>query len=36
MSRSLKKGPYVDENLMKKVKKAIDAGEKNKSINLGF
>ncbi|OGH60196.1 MAG: 30S ribosomal protein S19 [Candidatus Magasanikbacteria bacterium RIFCSPHIGHO2_01_FULL_33_34] len=32
MSRSLKKGPYVDENLMKKVKKAIDAGEKNKSI----
>ena len=29
MSRSLKKGPYVDENLMKKVKKAIDAAEKS-------
>lgn len=28
MSRSLKKGPYVDEKLMKKVKKATDAGDK--------
>lgn len=31
MSRSLKKGPYTDEKLMKKVKKAIDTGDK-KSI----
>ena len=28
MSRSLKKGPYLDENLMKKVKKALDTGER--------
>ena len=28
MSRSLKKGPYLDENLMKKVKKALDAGDR--------
>ena len=28
MSRSLKKGPYVDEKLMKKVKKAKDSGDK--------
>jgi small subunit ribosomal protein S19 len=26
MARSLKKGPYLDENLMKKVKKAKDTG----------
>ncbi len=26
MSRSLKKGPYVDENLAKKVHKAIETG----------
>lgn len=31
MSRSLKKGPYVDEKLMKKVHKAKETGE-NKSI----
>lgn len=28
MSRSLKKGPYVDEKLMKKVKKAVDSKDK--------
>jgi len=28
MSRSLKKGPYLDENLMKKVKKALDSGDR--------
>jgi len=28
MSRSLKKGPYLDENLMKKVKRAIDTGDR--------
>ena len=28
MSRGLKKGPYVDEKLMKKVKKAIDTKDK--------
>ena len=28
MPRSVKKGPYVDPNLMKKVKKMIDTGEK--------
>jgi small subunit ribosomal protein S19 len=28
MSRSLKKGPYIDENLQKKVKKALDTGER--------
>ncbi|KPK71786.1 30S ribosomal protein S19 [candidate division WOR_3 bacterium SM23_60] len=28
MSRSLKKGPYVDAKLMKKVTKLIDSGEK--------
>ena len=28
MSRSLKKGPFVDEKLMKKVKKALAAGDK--------
>jgi small subunit ribosomal protein S19 len=28
MSRSLKKGPYLDENLMKKVKKALDTGDR--------
>ena len=28
MSRSLKKGPFVDEKLMKKVKTMIDSGEK--------
>jgi small subunit ribosomal protein S19 len=28
MSRSLKKGPYVDEKLLKKVMKMINAGEK--------
>ena len=31
MSRSLKKGPYTDEKLMKKVKKALATGDK-KSI----
>lgn len=31
MSRSLKKGPYIDEKLMKKVKKALGTGDK-KSI----
>ncbi len=28
MSRSLKKGPYVNERLLKKVMKQIEAGEK--------
>lgn len=28
MSRSLKKGPYVDEKLMKKVQKAKNTGDK--------
>jgi small subunit ribosomal protein S19 len=28
MARSLKKGPYVDEKLMKKVKKANDSGDR--------
>ncbi|HCI03964.1 MAG: 30S ribosomal protein S19 [Candidatus Peribacteraceae bacterium] len=28
MSRSLKKGPYVDERLLKKVMKMMEAGEK--------
>lgn len=28
MSRSLKKGPYVDAKLLKKVLKMVDAGEK--------
>lgn len=28
MSRSLKKGPYVDEKLFKKVMKMVNAGEK--------
>lgn len=28
MARSLKKGPFVDEKLMKKVKKAIESGDK--------
>jgi small subunit ribosomal protein S19 len=28
MSRSLKKGPYTDENLMKKVKRALDTGDR--------
>ena len=28
MSRSLKKGPYVDPKLMKKVQKALDSGDK--------
>lgn len=31
MSRSLKKGPYIDEKLMKKVKKAKDTND-NKPI----
>jgi small subunit ribosomal protein S19 len=28
MSRSLKKGPYLDENLMKKVKEALATGNR--------
>ena len=28
MGRSLKKGPFVDEKLLKKVKEAKDAGDK--------
>ena len=28
MSRSLKKGPFVDEHLINKVKKQIESGEK--------
>lgn len=28
MSRSLKKGPFVDEHLMKKIKKMNESGEK--------
>jgi small subunit ribosomal protein S19 len=31
MTRSVKKGPYIDERLMGKVKKALDAGDR-KSI----
>ena len=31
MARSIKKGPYIDPKLMKKVKKAIDSGD-NKPI----
>jgi len=29
MARSLKKGPYIDEKLMKKITKAINAGDKS-------
>ncbi|WKZ30761.1 MAG: 30S ribosomal protein S19 [Candidatus Dojkabacteria bacterium] len=29
MSRSVKKGPYVDEKLMKKVRKALETGERS-------
>ncbi|MFH1547176.1 MAG: 30S ribosomal protein S19 [bacterium] len=29
MARSLKKGPYVDENLMEKVNKAIQTGDRS-------
>jgi len=32
MGRSLKKGPYVDEKLLKKVKKASDLGAERKPI----
>lgn len=32
MSRSLKKGPYVDEKLMKKVLKLKESGETHKPI----
>jgi small subunit ribosomal protein S19 len=28
MARSIKKGPFVDDHLMKKVKKAIESGDK--------
>jgi len=28
MSRSLKKGPFIDEKLMKKVEKALSSGDK--------
>ena len=35
MSRSLKKGPYVDEKLLKKVMNAIKTGER-KPIKLGL
>ncbi len=28
MPRSLKKGPFVDEKLMKKVQKLIDSGDR--------
>ena len=28
MSRALKKGPYVDAKLMKKISRLIDAGDK--------
>ncbi|NLZ24650.1 30S ribosomal protein S19 [Candidatus Dojkabacteria bacterium] len=28
MSRSLKKGPYIDEKLQKKVKQALDSGDR--------
>ena len=28
MGRSVKKGPYVEESLMRKVRRAIEAGEK--------
>lgn len=29
MARSLKKGPYVDENLMKRIEKARNSGDKS-------
>ena len=29
MARSLKKGPFIDEKLLKKVKKAKEAGDRN-------
>ena len=29
MARSIKKGPYIDEKLIKKVRKADDAGDRN-------
>ncbi len=32
MSRSLKKGPYIDEKLMKKVLKLKESGETHKPI----
>jgi small subunit ribosomal protein S19 len=32
MSRSIKKGPFVDESLMKKVKKLTDSGSKKPII----
>jgi len=31
MGRSLKKGPFVDEHLMEKVRKLNDAGQKSRS-----
>ena len=34
MSRSLKKGPFVDEHLMKKVEALNESGKK-KSLKLG-
>ena len=33
MSRSTKKGPFVDEKLMKKISKAKSAGGRNTVIN---
>ena len=34
MSRSLKKGPYIDIKLEKKVMSNIDSGKKNRCQNL--
>ena len=33
MARSLKKGPYVDPKLVKKIDKINEAGKKNKKSN---
>lgn len=31
MPRSLKKGPFLDLHLLKKVEKAVESGDKNQS-----
>ena len=36
MSRSTKKGPFVDEKLMKKISKAKSAGGRNTVINTRY
>jgi ribosomal protein S19 len=34
MPRSLKKGPFIDLHLLKKVEKAMESGEKKTNQNL--